>query len=155
MVVLILGYALLQSTSNLCSSLLGITRWPCEKGMQLKLKPQCDFLTKFISPHYYFTPEGQFETNVGQKSQCVKLAFTYFHSKPSNYLKYFSPFWGFKQPSNVWNICNVSIKFEFLENQKKILLLGQQIKTIGPFVWFSWIMDEKHWFLIMLPQKFY
>jgi hypothetical protein len=50
------------------------------------------YLKKIISPHHYFTPEGQFEKNVGQNSQFVKLAFTYFHSKPSNYLKYFSPF---------------------------------------------------------------
>ena len=46
-------------------------------GMQLKMKPQWNFLTNFISLHYYFTPEGQFETNVGQNSQCVKLAFIF------------------------------------------------------------------------------
>ena len=70
--------------------------------MQLKLKPRWDFLKIFISLHYYFTPEGQFETNVGQNSQCVKLAFTCVHYKPSNYnLKYFSPVSGFKQPSHV------------------------------------------------------
>ena len=70
--------------------------------MQLKLKPRWDFLKIFISLHYYFTPEGQFETNVGQNSQCVRLAFTCVHYKPSNYnLKYFSPVSGFKQPSHV------------------------------------------------------
>ena len=58
------------------------------------LKPHWDFFTAFISLHYYFTPEGQFERNVGQNSKSLKLAFTIFHSKPSNYVN-LGQIWGF------------------------------------------------------------
>ncbi len=35
------------------------------------------FIDKIYFTLLFFAPEGQFETNVGQNSQCVKLAFIF------------------------------------------------------------------------------
>ena len=87
------------------------------------LKPHWDFFTAFISLHYYFNPEGQFERNVGQNSQnWLSLVFTASQETIWTTLVHFEDSTKIALHHDFGNFRNVIIMFELLENQKFLRL---------------------------------